>query len=186
MPALIKIHYNPSEKFATLLFRSAGVVAAAGAGTSGLIQTFSQVVRLELSGPDTKPLIFGILERTSLAPFHGLSPTLKSLRVDSVVLQCPRVFDLVRSFPLLEDLSLLGDDNPLDNDNDPHGPRSVIPSTSPPLAGSLELSTLLGKRYAPTVGPTERSPLSKAHVLVVLQNRPPADDGVGCKVLRYS
>jgi len=136
---------SPGCHTRTLFFRCARVVTAAGTGAGGLIQTFSQVVRLELSASDAKPLVmFGTLEKTSLAPFHNFSPTLKSLRVDSVVLQCPQVFDLVCSFPLLEDLTLLGDDQPLDDDNDSHGPRTVVPSTSPPLTGSLELTMLLG------------------------------------------
>ena len=136
---------SPARYTHTLFFRSAGVVAAAGAGTGSLVQAFSQVVRLELSASDAKPLMrFGTLETTSLAPFHGFSPTLKSLRVDSVVLPSPQVLDLICSFPLLEDLSLLGHDKPLDDDNDPHGPRTAIPSTSPPLTGSLELTMLLG------------------------------------------
>ena len=39
-----------------------------------------------------------------LASFHGLSPTLRSLRLTST---SPEVLDLTCSFPLLEDLALV-------------------------------------------------------------------------------
>jgi hypothetical protein len=72
-------------------------------------------------------------DQVSLVPFHGLSPTLKSLRLTSAFSE---VLDLICSFPLLEDLALVS-----------LGPGSdswSTPSTSPKLTGSLALRTFGG------------------------------------------
>ena len=54
-----------------------------------------------------------------------------------ILLPYPGLFDFILSFPLLEDLGLTGYDDSQFNDDDPHGPQNIIPSTSPPLTGSL-------------------------------------------------
>jgi len=74
----------------------------------------------------------------SLLPFHGLSPVIKTLRIDFTLLSSPEVFDLIFSFPLLEDLTTVSYDEGLaENSNG----LSIIaqPSTSPTLSGSLTL-----------------------------------------------
>ena len=103
------------------------------------------MARLELTASDTKPSItFWSLEKTSLAPFHRFSPALKTLHVDSMIFPYPQVFDLVCSFPLLEALTLTGDDQSLNYEDDTHGPQTIVPSASPPLTGSLELTSSSG------------------------------------------
>ena len=128
---------SPAYYTHTLCFCRAPAVTAAGTGSGGLIQSFSRVARLELKtqngGSRTS---FGKFEKASLIPFHNFSP-LKSLCVGSTVLSYSEVFDLIRSFPLLEDLVLMGHDS--GRGGDPNGPQTVIPSTSPALTGSLTL-----------------------------------------------
>ena len=86
------------------------------------IRAFLNVVHLE----------FWNMSRTSLVPFHALSPAVRSLRLTS----CPaEIFDLVCSFPLLEDLVL-----------DSLHPESYpdewnAPLTSPKFTGTLSIRT---------------------------------------------
>ena len=95
---------------------------------SGWIRAFSNVTQLLLwSGPGNKPL-------GNLAPFHRFSPTLKSLRVVSNKLSFPATFNLIRSFPLLKNLSIKCLEAVADNDQ-----PLLQPSTSPVLTGTLEL-----------------------------------------------
>ena len=63
-----------------------------------------------------------------LASFHGLSPTLRSLRLTST---SSEVLGLICSFPLLEDLALVS--------LRPGGGAWNTPSISPKLTGSLDL-----------------------------------------------
>ena len=100
------------------------------------IQGFSRVERLSASN------IF-----TSFALFCKLSPSLKSLHLSLSFLH-PHVFDLIRSLPHLEDLTLISDDLACDDDK-LDGPLPLVPSSvSPPLTGSLRLS--LGQGIAST------------------------------------
>ena len=105
------------------------VVIGADAEEGGWIRAFSHVATLGVSGK---------LGEYHLTPFHRFSPTLKSLWLDSLVLPCPRLSNFFRSFPLLEDLALAGRDLSVGNDDDPHEPQTVVPSTSPVFTGSLK------------------------------------------------
>ena len=102
---------------------------AAMAQVDSLTQTFPRVVWLKLR--------FKKSDNPSLAPFHKFSPTLKSLSADFSSLPCVQVFDLVRSFPLLEDLALTGR-SLSSGDGDSHGSQTAVPSNSPALTGSLD------------------------------------------------
>jgi len=93
----------------------------------GWIRTFCNVVHLRLSR----------LDQASLVPFYGLSPTLKSLHLAQTH---PGVFDLICSFPLLEDLTLVALLPDIDT------ARWSTPSTSPKLTGTLDLSTTRSTR----------------------------------------
>ena len=77
--------------------------------------------------------------RGPLLPFHGISPTLRSLSITSFAAPVPEVFDLVCSFPLLDDLelsSVIG-----------YKPDTwTIPSTSPKLTGTLHVGKLSGTK----------------------------------------
>jgi len=75
----------------------------------------------------------------SLSPFYGFSSTLKSLRICLILLPFPQVFDLIFSFPLLEDLTLVACDESRFDNGSPRGPQTVVPSTSPVFTGSLDL-----------------------------------------------
>ena len=99
--------------------------ASVSVGTDGWIRAFSNVVHFHF-------------ERTiwagydvPLAPFFGFSPAVRSLHLTST---SSEVFDLICSFPLLEDLALVN--------FCPEGGAVGwnAPSTSPKLTGSLNLT----------------------------------------------
>ena len=69
---------------------------------------------------------------TSLIHLHGLSPTLRSLQLAHHSIS--EAFDLIYSFPLLEDLTLR-----CWPENDAEGDEWVAPSTSPKFTGTLHL-----------------------------------------------
>jgi len=103
----------------------------------GWIRAFSGVTSLWINDGDWFAL--GASE-VSLAHFRELSLTLKSLHLGPILLPCPGLFDFVLSFPLLEDFSLAGYNDPqfdVDGNRPLDEPQTVIPSTSPPLTGSL-------------------------------------------------
>ena len=82
-----------------------------------------------------------------LAPFYGFSPVLKSLRVSCIRPQDSHIFNLVFSFPLLEDLALIGSHLVLGIDF--YVPQTDIPPTpSPAFTGSLELNLFTGTGIA--------------------------------------
>ena len=137
---------SPAHHTHSLFVRHARVVMMADAEAGGLIRTFSRVVwlGLGLGFSDNKLTLSDLLEEISLVPFYNFSPILKSLRVDSILLPCSQIFNLVRSFPLLEDLTLTGYDELWDAENDPHGSQTIVPSDSPAFTGSLDLAGLGG------------------------------------------
>ena len=73
-------------------------------------------------------------DRVSLVPLYGLSPVVKSLCLVLGNLKNSETFGIICSFPLLEDLSVVGIAN-LNQDDDLWDP----PFTSPRFTGSLEL-----------------------------------------------
>jgi hypothetical protein len=122
---------SPAHYALSLYICGVPIITAADEDVGGWIRTFHNVVRLDLEclGPTN--------DRLSLAPFHGLSPALRSLCLTATSLE---VLDLICSFPLLEDLELVA----LNRGN---GARNT-PSTSPKLTGSLELRGIGGIRPA--------------------------------------
>ena len=98
--------------------------------------------------------------------------------MNSIVLPRSQVFDLlqVHSFPLLEDLTVISCDCPLDADDDPHGPQTVVPSTSPAFTGALALYLGPGIEHMarrllslPAAG---QYPLPEVHFAVDLRRSP--------------
>jgi hypothetical protein len=78
---------------------------------------------------------------TPLAPFHGFSPIIKRLRMIVRALPSSEILNLIFSFPLLEDLSVVVPYEPLTDIDDSEGdeiPIATQPST-PPMTGFLEL-----------------------------------------------
>ena len=122
---------SPAHYALTLYICGVPIITAADEDVGGWIRTFHNVVRLDLE------CLGSTDDQLSLAPFHGLSPTLKSLRLTATSLE---VLDLICSFPLLEDLALVS----FHQGNDARN----TPSTSPKLTGSLELSSFGGIRPA--------------------------------------
>jgi hypothetical protein len=117
---------SPAHHTRSLTARGLFVVTAADVDAGGWIRAFDNLIYLHL-----EPLSWE--ERFSLIPFHGLSPTLRSLRLTCFFLE---VLDLICSFPLLEDLTLISPGYASDAWN--------IPPTSPKLTGSLNLNIFGG------------------------------------------
>ena len=116
----------------------AHVIEAAGAGgeAGGWLGDFSHIVHLGVETRDMYP--DGLV--VSLAPFYGFSRTIKSLRVGSFFFPPERIFDLILSFPLLEDLTVTRYGISVDDGGGPDGPSIPVQPSSPPmLTGSMEL-----------------------------------------------
>jgi hypothetical protein len=124
---------SPAYYTITLFVGCPQAITEADAEEGGWIRTFSRVARLKVKSDLTN------LDGSKIRPviFQKFSPTLKSLRLVFTALPSSQVSNLVRSFPLLEDLALVGRDCSLGADDNPHGPQAVAPSTSPPLTGPL-------------------------------------------------
>ena len=102
-------------------------VTATDAETGGWIRGFSHVVQLEVRGCSKSPL----------APFHGFSPAIKSLRVVFFSLPSSRLFNLVLSFPL-EDLSVIV--CMVSISGSPDELQTVVqPSNPPTFTGTLDI-----------------------------------------------
>jgi len=76
-----------------------------------------------------------------LVPFHGLSSTIRSLRLEFDLVRPSEVFGLMCSFLLLEDFALLAHGYEAEDDG------WATPSTSPKLIGSLELRSIAGTSF---------------------------------------
>ena len=74
----------------------------------------------------------------SLVPFHKFAPTLKTLRVNSLLFPLSQVFNLICSLPLLEDLDLIGRDGWAADDDNLSTPSTAVPLT-PAFTGTLQL-----------------------------------------------
>ena len=125
---------NPSTSPAcytkTLVIGGLEEVTAADAQEGGWIPTFSRVE--DLGASVHNPMI-------CLAPFHGFSTAIKSVHIDFSCSPCS-IFNLIYSFPLLEDLSLalfFSLYHPADFNEQPAIPQ---PHSSPPFTGLLNLS----------------------------------------------
>ena len=118
---------SPAHYTRSLTIRGLPIIPASDPGAGCWIQAFRNVVHLDLeNAPWTD-------HQVSLAPFHGLSPAVRSLRMTATP---SKVFDLVCSFPLLEDLAL--------SSMRPAGGAVgwSVPLASPKLTGSLNLMTV--------------------------------------------
>jgi len=113
------------------------VVTAEGAEAGGWIASFTSVEHLELGGQDTQARGWEV----AFAVFHGFSPVIKSIRMNASFLPFRHLFDLVLSFPLLEDLGMSDCyDVPIDNDGDSDGLSTTAQALSlPTFTGSLDL-----------------------------------------------
>ena len=138
---------SPAYYTHTLSVKYPHVVTAADVEDSGLIRTFSRVI--DLSVDNSREGHDG--SKVSLAPFHGFSPVLKSLRLVSNLFSHSQIIGLIRSLPLLEDLILIVSGSASNDDLDISGPPGATPPpSSPPLTGSLSLVLFKG------IGPVTR------------------------------
>jgi len=137
---------SPAHHTQTMYVRCTKLVVTEG---DGLIQPFSRVARLRLfwASMDNRLTTADDLEKISLAPFHRFSSTLKSLRMQFLIIPYPQIFSLVSSSPLLEDFALFGLTPSWGNGDDFHGQQAVIPSTSPAFTGCLEFNIRGGIGY---------------------------------------
>ena len=78
---------------------------------------------------------FSSTHSVSLVPFHGFSPSLRSLHLGASFLPLSAAINLLCSFSLLEDLAI----RPFHSEA---ADRWTVPSTSPRLTGSLDLRNL--------------------------------------------
>jgi len=106
------------------------LVTTTNADVASCVRTFRNVVRLRF-----KHLTW-TGQQNPLTPFYGFSHTVRSLRLTSTSFE---VFNLVCSFPLLENLALVS----LGSEVGAAGWNA--PSTSPELTGSLSLSMMMGE-----------------------------------------
>ena len=88
---------SPAHHTRSLSICGIPLIPAADIDVGDWIHTFHNLVHLHLEsiGCEGRPV--------SLVPFHGLSPTLRSLSLRAI---SSEVLDLICSFPLLEDLAL--------------------------------------------------------------------------------
>jgi len=128
---------SPARHTRSLLVGCPESVTAADAEEGGWIRAFSRVVRLEVWGTTLGD------RELSLVPFHSFSSVLKSLQMVHCPLPRSRIFNLICSLPLLEDLGL-SEHTRYQSD---YIGIDFQPSTSLPLTGTLEL-------YAPAMEPT--------------------------------
>jgi hypothetical protein len=120
-----------------LLVECSEVITAADADAGGWITGFSHVEKVALHDQ-----ILFASGASTLSLFHGFSP-IKSLNVTSADLPPPRVFNLILSFPLLEDLAVYSTHGiSADDDDEDRSDRLstiVQPSNTPVFTGSLEI-----------------------------------------------
>ena len=105
---------------------------------SSWLATFSRVVRVEL---DVGGGGLNYMSTVSLLPFHGFSPLLKSLRINSISFPSSKVFDLIHTFPLLEDLAVTAMARHPIEDQEP----IAVKSYSPAFTGALDLHLMIGR-----------------------------------------
>jgi len=126
---------SPAHYTRTLTIHSCWLLSNARPVVAGRIRAipFHNVAHLNLLGSEPSS---GLV---SLVPFHGLLPTIRSLRLALSQAQPSEIFGLICSFPLLEDLGLF----PFSNWNGADG--WTPPSTSPRLSGTLQLYSMGGE-----------------------------------------
>ena len=112
------------------------VVAAADGAEDSWISTFSRVVSLEVEECTPHRLRAHYRLEMNFAPFHKLPATLTSLLIHSPALPLLQIFNLILSCPFLEELTLIGDGAEI-IDNNPDGPRAVVPSSTSPVFTGL-------------------------------------------------
>jgi hypothetical protein len=96
---------SPASYARALCIDRPQAATVADAEVCGWIKDFSRVMRLVLGGRGE------YLDKSaiSLAPFHGFSLAIRSLHMTFDVPPSSQIFNLILSFPLLEDLTVIAD-----------------------------------------------------------------------------
>ena len=128
---------SPAHYTKTLFVDCTNVVADPEVGV--WLRGFSSVVHLKLGSYEVfRPGV-------SFVPFHGFSP-IKSLHVDPFI-PPSQLFNLILSFPLLEDLTMTISVRLVGVGGAPSEPQ-IVPNPSPACTGSLLLSWMAMKPIA--------------------------------------
>lgn len=93
---------SPAYHTHTLSIVCSSEIAATGRGAGEWIKAFSRVVNLCVASPGSH-----VDPMASFDLLHGFSPVVKSLHANLSAVEPSRVFDLILSFPLLEDLTVM-------------------------------------------------------------------------------
>jgi hypothetical protein len=126
---------SPAHYTRILKMRCFQVVAEEDVVEGGWIPTFPHAMRMQLNYDGLA--VVGPEPEISLAPFSKFSPNLKSLSLKCFFHPRLQVFNLIRSLPFLEDLTLVGC-APAKDDDGQDGPHPAVSSISPRLTGTLE------------------------------------------------
>ena len=128
---------SPAHYAKTLSVGNLRIATVTDVEAGGWIKGFSRIIHLRLGRLD-----FGDWSVISLIPFHGLSPVIKSLHITVPHPPSSCIFDLILSFPLLEDLVVAVDRMLVENGNGPgevEMPPAAQPLSPPTFTGSLDL-----------------------------------------------
>jgi len=135
---------SPACYAETLIVGCPRLVTAADAEEGGWIKGFSHVMHLEVGSRALHTDKAGV----SLVPLHGLSPVVKSVRAYFITLPSSQIFDLVLSFPLLENLTTVAYGASADDVNGSDRPPTIVQPSSPPVfTGSLDLFLTRGVEH---------------------------------------
>ena len=88
---------------------------------------------------------------TSFLPFHGFSPVVKSLRVDFATLPLSQIFNLILSFPLLNDLSVIASEASADNEDSSNGLSTIVEPSNPSVFAGSPRNIRRGEAYRPSI-----------------------------------
>jgi len=130
---------SPAHYTKTLVISFPYVFTAADARAGSWISGFSHVTQLVLGST----VAYANRLAISLVPLHGFSPALKSLHVSFTGLPSLRIFNLILSFPLLDDLTVATYGTPINTV--PDGWVTIAQPSSPPtFSGTLRLFLKVG------------------------------------------
>ena len=132
---------SPAHYAKTLVIVFPYVFTATDAGVGGWISGFSHVTQLELGST----VMHANRSAISLVPLHGFSPVLKSLRVTFTGFPSLRIFDLILSFPLLDDLTVTAYNEPIGGIPDVQATVAQL-SSPPTFSGTLRLFLKVGMK----------------------------------------
>jgi len=128
---------SPARYTKALLIGDPKVVTAVDVEANSWIGGFSRVVRLAMVGQGRYSLEWG----ATFTQFRGFSPFIKSLRVKHTAFPLLQLSDLIHSFPLLEDLSVIDCYRMHDDGNEFDGASIAIRLSNLPI--SIRLAFLL-------------------------------------------